>query len=65
MGCRLSFFHIKRPGMFLRSYTPIPPLSDFVENLWMYIGFESPRLKERILPSGTVELVFNLRADQL
>lgn len=49
--------------MFLRSYTPIPLLSDFIENLWVYNGFESPRLKERILPSGTFELVFNLRDD--
>lgn len=49
--------------MFFRSYKPPAPLSDFVENLWAYRGFESPRFKERIFPSGTFELVFNLRDD--
>src|SRR5215831_10782661 len=51
--------------MFFRSYNPIAPLSDFIENIWVYRGFESPRLKERIFPSGTFELVFNLRDDEL
>lgn len=51
--------------MLFRSYKPIPPLSDFVENLWLYNGFDSPRLKERILPSGAFELVFNLRDNRL
>lgn len=51
--------------MFFRSYKPPAPLSDFVENLWAYRGFESPRLQERILPSGTFELVFNLRDDEM
>ena len=50
-------------AMFFRSYRPRAPLSDFVENLWVYSGFESPRLKERIFPSGTFEIVFNLRDD--
>lgn len=53
------------PIMFFRSYKPPAPLSDFVENLWAYRGFESPRMKERILPSGTSELVFNLREDEM
>jgi len=51
--------------MLFRSHTPAPPLSDFIENLWLYDGYESPNLKERIFPSGTFELVFNLRDDQL
>lgn len=49
--------------MFFRSYKPHAPLSDFIENMWAYSGFESPRLKERIFPSGTFELVFNLHHD--
>lgn len=53
------------PIVFFRSYKPPAPLSDFVENLWAYRGFESPRIKERILPSGTFELVFNLREDEM
>jgi AraC-like DNA-binding protein len=56
---------IKHGGMLFHSYKPTTPLSDFIENLWLYKGFESPRLKERILPSGTFELVFNLRDDEL
>jgi len=50
--------------MLFRAYRPQPPLSDFVENFWLYSGFDSPRLKEAIFPSGTFELVFNLRDDQ-
>lgn len=51
--------------MLFRSYKPIPPLCHFIQSLWIYNGFESPRLKERIFPSGTVEIVFNLRDDEL
>lgn len=51
--------------MLFRSFTPNPPLSDFIDNLWLYRGFESPHLKERILPSGTFEIVFNLRDDEM
>ena len=51
--------------MLFRSYKPAPPLSDFIENFWVYDGYESPHLKERIFPSGTFELVFNLRDDEL
>jgi len=25
-------------------YTPSPPLSDFIENFWLYAGYESPFL---------------------
>lgn len=51
--------------MFFQSYKPDAPLSDFIENLWAYHGFEAPRLRERILPSGTFELVFNLHDDEI
>lgn len=51
--------------MLFRSYRPFPPLSHFVENLWLYSGFEPARLKEAIFPSGTVELVFNLHDDEI
>jgi len=51
--------------MVFRSYRPSPPLSDFIENSWIYNGFESPVLRERIFPSGTFELVFNLRDDEI
>ena len=51
--------------MLFRSYKPGERLSEFVENYWVYRGFESPRLKERIFPSGTFELVFNLRDNEM
>jgi hypothetical protein len=51
--------------MLFRSYRPSPPLCDFIENFWIYKGFESPVLRERIFPSGTFELVFNLRDDEI
>jgi hypothetical protein len=47
------------------SYKPAPPLSDFIDNFWLYEGYEGARPPERILPSGTFELVFNLSEPQL
>jgi AraC-like DNA-binding protein len=51
--------------MLFRTYKPCFPLSDFIENFWLYDGYDSPHFQERILPSGTFELVFNLRDDEL
>jgi hypothetical protein len=38
-------------------HTPVSPLLDFVDDFWLYDGYTQPHLKERILPSGTIELV--------
>jgi AraC-like DNA-binding protein len=46
------------------SHVPGAHLGRFVERLWWVSGGQSPR-KERILPSGTVELVLNLRDDRV
>lgn len=51
--------------MLFRSYKPSPALSEFIENFWLYDGYESPYVLERIFPSGTFELTFNLRDDEL
>jgi AraC-like DNA-binding protein len=51
--------------MLFRSYKPVSPLSDFIENFWLYDRYTSPNLKERIFPSGTFEIVFNLHDDEL
>jgi AraC-like DNA-binding protein len=51
--------------MTYRTYIPQPPLSDFVALLWLYEGEELAHTKERLLPTGTVELVINLRDDPL
>jgi AraC-like DNA-binding protein len=44
-------------------YTPAAPLSAFVANLWSLSDAPS-HAKERIIPSGTLELVFNLHEDE-
>jgi AraC-like DNA-binding protein len=51
--------------MLFRSNTPCAPLSEFIEDFWLYEGYESRHSHERILPSGTFEMVFNLREDEL
>ncbi len=50
--------------MFYRSHTPAPPLSDFIERFWLCSDAPAHRT-ERILPSGTFELVINLREDEI
>jgi len=45
-------------------YIPRPPLSDFIGLFWFYEGYRQPHKKERLLPNGSMELVFNLREDQ-
>ena len=50
--------------MLYLSYTPRPPLNEFVERMWLVSGGQSPR-RDRILPSGTIELVINLVQDQV
>lgn len=49
--------------MLHRAIVPPPPLSDFVALLWLYEGFAPPHPKERLLPTGTVELVIDMRAE--
>jgi AraC-like DNA-binding protein len=50
--------------MLFRTYTPQSPLSEFVEIIWFYDGHQLPHAKERLLPTGTMEMVFNLREDR-
>jgi len=42
---------------------PAPPLSAFVANLWCFSD-APPHARERIVPSGTLELVVNLHEDE-
>lgn len=42
---------------------PKPPLSKFVRLLWYYDGCVASHAKERILPTGTMEIVINLKDD--
>jgi AraC-like DNA-binding protein len=42
---------------------PAPPLSEFVDFLWMYEGYLTSHAQERLLPTGTMELLFVVDAD--
>lgn len=46
------------------SHVPEHPLSDFVHQLWLYQGYSQPHAKERILPTGEMQLVINLAEDR-
>ena len=45
-------------------HTPRPALREHVEHLWT-LSDAPGHARERIVPSGTIELVFNLHADEL
>jgi len=47
------------------SYIPRAPLSQFVQDFWLYENYQGAREHELILPSGTFEMVFNLQDDEL
>jgi AraC-like DNA-binding protein len=49
----------------LSRYKPQPPLSEFVDVLWLCESYDVAHEKERLLPDGTVELVVNLREDRI
>ena len=51
--------------MLYLAHKPSPPLSDFVDLLWLYEGYDVPHKRERLLPDGTVELVINLKEDRI
>jgi AraC-like DNA-binding protein len=50
--------------MFYMTYAPGPPIDEFVDYFWLFDGGQLAR-KERIVPSGTMELVINLRDDEV
>ena len=50
--------------MVLRTYTPGPPLDEYIDRFWLCSDTPAhPR--ERILPSGSIELVINLSDDEI
>lgn len=51
--------------MIYRTYIPRPPLSEFVYLFWLYEGHNPPHAKERCLPTGTMEMVIDLRQEEL
>ena len=51
--------------MIAAHYRPPAPLSAYVDLFWYYAGFVREHAKERLLPTGTVELVINLHEDEV
>lgn len=50
--------------MFLRTHQPRPPLDEYVDRFWLCSDTPA-HARERILPSGTIELVINLCDDEI
>jgi AraC-like DNA-binding protein len=50
--------------MLFLKHAPMAPISEFVAYLWL-LSDAPPHAKESILPTGTLELVINLREDQI
>src|ERR1700722_9369805 len=46
------------------THAPGPPLSQFVHVLWLYEGYTQPHAKERVLPTGEMQIVINLLEDR-
>jgi AraC-like DNA-binding protein len=44
----------------ITSHTPSRPLSRCVESIWLNEGFRPSHRRERVLPTGTLELIFDL-----
>src|SRR5271170_7903145 len=50
--------------MLYLAHVPQPPLSQFVHLLWLYEGYTQPHAKERVLPTGEMQIVINLLEDR-
>ena len=48
-----------------RTYSPQPPLAEFVDLFWLYEGFEQTHTRECRLPDGSMELIINLHDDTI
>ena len=51
--------------MFYLERTPAPPLSEFVRALWYARGTDVAHSRERVLPTGRVQVILNLARDFL
>ena len=64
-GGKPQQFSISNIETIFNFYRPKSPLSKFVDSFWLYEGYEPEHKTERILPTGTLELVINLRHNEL
>lgn len=51
--------------MIYYTYIPRSPLSQFVEFFWFREGYNVPKAQARLLPTGSMELVINLRENSI
>lgn len=64
-GSKSQQFTIPEIDTIFDFYQPKPPLARFVDSFWLYEGSGEEHKTERILPTGTLELVINLRQNEL
>jgi hypothetical protein len=53
------------PGGRAVFYVPDGPLSGLVNSIWLYEAVAPPHARERVLPSGSMQLIINLRDNEL
>ncbi|MFQ4143814.1 DUF6597 domain-containing transcriptional factor [Chlorogloeopsis sp. ULAP02] len=51
--------------MIYHTYTPRSPLLKFVEFLWIREGYNVSKAQAHLLPTGSMELVINLRENSI
>ncbi len=51
--------------MRITTYSPGPPLDDFVDQIWHYQGYVLPHRWERLMPNSGVTMLVNLQLDEL
>ncbi len=52
-------------AMQMLRYRPAPPLSTFIDQFWYARGYDPDRKRQTALPTGSVDLTFNLASDDL
>lgn len=52
------------PAMLSLTHIPRPPLTQFVHLFWLYESYTQPHAKERVLPTGQMQMVINLEEDK-
>jgi len=64
-GGKSQQFTILKIDTIFDFYKPRPPLSNFIDNFWLFESGDAAYKPELILPTGTFELAINLRKNQL
>src|SRR5262245_16231595 len=64
-GGKSQQFTILNINTIFNFYKPKPPHSKLVDNLLLYGGDEPEHQTERMLPTGTLQLVINVRQNEL